>query len=183
MPRPSAPRQLQQLQECLLRCLGVLSSKRADGVVIRVRVTCQIAHREISVRRSLDASGGHLAVRVAVDHQRQHHPRRLLPTSDNWRFRGNALGPAVISPLGKVRQAPRLPGGSDHQSFYCNSFIMNYYNGIRGGSEAPIARTLDHVIVSIQKNYQGPFSCRYGLRFAFTVAAIHGQEVSKCRTI
>src|SRR6187200_2856373 len=83
-PDPQQPkllRQFQNPQKTRAKCLEVLPPELANRVVIGVGVARQIAYRKVVVSSRLDAPAAEDPVAVAVDQQRQHHPRRELRTA------------------------------------------------------------------------------------------------------
>ena len=70
--------QKKNLQEALRHRSEVLPPKARDRVVVGVTVRRDEANPDVAVRRPLDPTAGEDPVGVAVDQQRQHHPRVIL---------------------------------------------------------------------------------------------------------
>ena len=78
LQQPHLTPQAENLSECFLYCLSILSTKCADGVVIGMGVPAQVANRYVTIGRSLDSPRGEDSVAVAIDQQRQHHSGWIL---------------------------------------------------------------------------------------------------------
>jgi len=76
--QPQLPGQKQNLQEALRHRSEVLPPEARDRIVVRMPVRRHEANPDIPVRRPLDPAAGKDPVGVAVDQQRQHHPRVIL---------------------------------------------------------------------------------------------------------
>ena len=72
------PGQQQNLQEALRYRGEVLPPEARDRIVVRMTVRRHKANPDVPVRRPLDPPAGENPVGVAIDQQRQHHPRVIL---------------------------------------------------------------------------------------------------------
>jgi len=71
-------RQLEHIHERAGDRLQVVAPEGADGVMVGMLAGAEIAHGHVAVGGPLDAPAAEEAVGVAVEEQREHHPRREL---------------------------------------------------------------------------------------------------------
>ena len=70
--------QQQNLQETLAKRRQVVAPKGRDRVMVGMDIGGHEAHPDIAVRRALDPPAREDPVGIAIDQQRQHHPRVIL---------------------------------------------------------------------------------------------------------